>query len=152
MVLPRARFHASGDGNGPWNYSGSRQSDCPAIIGQESQPQEAADGRIADYCKERWGFNDSRARQLISAAKTAATVTTGNGLQTERAARELGKVPRDQRQAVVERAGEASNGKPLTAATIRKAAADFAEQEPADVLALPRGPFGLASIDARPLF
>lgn len=28
-----------------------------------------------DYCRERWGFNDSRARQLIAAAETVTNVT-----------------------------------------------------------------------------
>lgn len=44
-----------------------------------------------EYCRERWGFNDSRARQLIGAAETVTTVTV-QGLpapRNEAVAREL---------------------------------------------------------------
>lgn len=35
----------------------------------------AGHGTFEDYCRERWGMVASRARQLIAAAETAATVT-----------------------------------------------------------------------------
>ncbi len=35
----------------------------------------ATHARFEDYCKERWGFSDSRARQLILAAQTVTDVT-----------------------------------------------------------------------------
>lgn len=44
-----------------------------------------------DYCRERWDFDASRARQLIVAAKTVTLVTVGGqpAPATERVAREL---------------------------------------------------------------
>lgn len=48
---------------------------------------------FADYCHERWGFNDSRARQLIAAAKTVE-ISTVAGLpspQNEGQAKELSR-------------------------------------------------------------
>lgn len=36
----------------------------------------ATHGTFEDYCRERWGFNDSRARQLIIAAETAMELET----------------------------------------------------------------------------
>ncbi len=44
-----------------------------------------------DYCRARWGFDASRARQLISAAKTVTLVTVGGqpAPTSERVAREL---------------------------------------------------------------
>jgi len=55
------------------------------------------------YCRERWGFVASRARQLIAAAKTV-TVVTAAGLPaptTERQARELARRMREARQRLV---------------------------------------------------
>ena len=86
---------------------------------------------FADYCKERWGFNDSRARQLIAAAKTAATVEISTVLN-EGQAKELTRVPTDQRQAVLDHAKEESDGKPLTAAVIREAADEVLKAKPDD--------------------
>lgn len=53
-------------------------------------------GTFEDYCQQRWGFNDSRARQLIAAADVAReieTVTTVT-ITSERQARALGPVIR----------------------------------------------------------
>jgi hypothetical protein len=81
-----------------------------------------------DYCRERWGFSDGRARQLIAAAKTVKTVTNVT-VPNEGAARELGKIPAEKRQTVVDWAQEKTGDKPLTAKTIREAAADVMEAE-----------------------
>jgi hypothetical protein len=54
------------------------------------------------YCQERFGFSDSRGRQLIAAAKTVTTVTA-QGLpapKTEREARELARQLRAQADAL----------------------------------------------------
>lgn len=75
-----------------------------------------------DYCRERWGFSDSRARQLISAAETVTTVTV-HGLPAptnEAQARELSRVPDEQRAEVWQRVVEETEGKP-TAAAVRAA-------------------------------
>lgn len=53
-----------------------------------------------DYCRERWQFSDSRARQLVGAVETVTTVTVG-GLpapSSERVTRELHAVPQEERQ------------------------------------------------------
>lgn len=54
-------------------------------------------GTFAAYCRERWGFSDSRGRQLIAAAKTVTDVT-GAGLpapRTEGEARRLARALRE---------------------------------------------------------
>jgi hypothetical protein len=69
------------------------------------------------YCRDRWGFTDRRARQLMEAAGIGTMVPE---ITTERQARELAKVEPAKRQEVVERAQEATGGK-ITAAAIREA-------------------------------
>lgn len=74
-----------------------------------------------DYCRERWGFSDSRARQLIGAAQTVTTVTV-DGLPaptSERQARELARVPEPERAEVWRETVERTGGRP-TAAAIRE--------------------------------
>jgi hypothetical protein len=83
------------------------------------------------YCRERWRFSGSRARQLIAAAKTAETVTNVT-LPNEGTARELAKVPEDKRQAVLDWAEEKADGAPLTANLIRESATDVMQAEPDD--------------------
>lgn len=54
------------------------------------------------YCEQRWGFVDSRARQLIAASETVTTVTAA-GLPapaSERQARELAPLRQDEPQLV----------------------------------------------------
>ena len=50
--------------------------------------------RFEDYCRERWNFNASRARQLIGAAAIAASVTAVT-VPSERHARELAPLKDD---------------------------------------------------------
>ncbi len=52
----------------PRPRSGFAKSACTA---KRTQPSE-------DYCRDRWEFDASRARQLISAAKTVTVVTVGS--------------------------------------------------------------------------
>ena len=66
---------------------------------------------FADYCQERWGFKRAHAYRLISAAKVTEMSPMGDKITTERQARELGKVPEDQRQAVLDWATEKADGK-----------------------------------------
>jgi hypothetical protein len=84
---------------------------------------------FADYCRKKWNFSDSRARQLISAVKAAESVTDVT-VSSEAVARAVNAVPVEQRQAVVDWATERADGKPLTAPAIREAAAEFLEAEP----------------------
>lgn len=88
------------------------------------------------YCRERWGFAKSQAYRLIAAANVTAEMSpTGDKLKTESQARELGKVPAEKRESVLEWAEEkaAGTGKPVTAAGIRKAAADLEEEVDDDI-------------------
>lgn len=70
------------------------------------------------YCQQRWGFSDSRARQLIGAAQTVTNVTA-LGLPapaTESQARALNAVPADERADVWADTLERTAGKPTAAA------------------------------------
>lgn len=67
-----------------------------------AQDAAAADAEFEDYCRERWGFSKVRATQMISAAQTVTMVTT-EGLpspENERQARELARVPEEERPEV----------------------------------------------------
>lgn len=78
-------------------------------------------GTFEEYCRERWGFSDSRARQLVGAAQTV-TMVTDQGLPapvSERQARELSRIPENQRADVWRETHERTDGKP-TAAAIRE--------------------------------
>lgn len=73
------------------------------------------------YCRERWGFSDSRARQLIGAAQTVTTVTV-EGLPaptSERQARELIRIPEPERVEVWRETVARTGGQP-TAAAVRE--------------------------------
>jgi len=73
------------------------------------------------YCDERWTLSRPRAYQLIEAAAVVSTtVDTGyRPPSNERQARELARVPGDERSDVWREANERSNGRP-TAATVRE--------------------------------
>lgn len=75
------------------------------------------------YCRERWGWTASRARQLIGAAdivQQIESVTRGNSPPTEKHARALISVSREKRAEVWTKAVDASpNGKP-TARAVRE--------------------------------
>lgn len=81
-------------------------------------------GTFEEYCQERWGFNDRRARQLISAAETVATLKSGTVVPlliptTERIVRPLTKLEPEEQPIVWRRAVEsAPNGK-VTAAHVQ---------------------------------
>ena len=74
------------------------------------------------YCRERWGWTASRARQLCIATETVTTVTA-HGLSaptTERQARELARIPEGRRVEVwkAAQAEAASKGKLVTASQL----------------------------------
>ena len=78
---------------------------------------------FAEYCEDRWGFSDSRARQLVAAAKTVGVVTVA-GLPaptSEAQARELTRVPEPDRERVWAETLERTAGKP-TAEAVREVA------------------------------
>lgn len=77
-----------------------------------------------DYCRERWGFTDRRARQLMSAAETVTNLQTGTIVpvfpQTESQARPLSKLtPQLQREVWPVVVDTAPGGK-ITAAHIQE--------------------------------
>lgn len=65
-----------------------------------------------EYCQGKWGWNSSRARQLIAAAEIAKTVTIVT-LTNEGQARQLGKVSPDQRDEVLNLAGQNPTAKSI---------------------------------------
>ena len=73
-----------------------------------------------DYCRDRWGISDSRARQLIGAAETVTTVTTlgAPAPSNEGQARALSGLGADAAAEVMRRAHDATGGN-VTAAAIR---------------------------------
>jgi hypothetical protein len=78
---------------------------------------------FAEYCQDRWGFSDSRARQLVISATTVSRLTA-KGLPApanERQAAELAKVPEPDRERVWSETLARTGGKP-TAAAVREVA------------------------------
>jgi hypothetical protein len=103
----------------------------------------AEHGTFEDYCRERWGFSDSRARQMIAAAQTVTNVTVA-GLPApanEGQARELARVPADRRAEVWRETVERTDGKP-TAAAIRETANPTPEREPGRLCDVPGHGYG----------
>ena len=78
-------------------------------------------GTFEEFCRAEWGFNASRARQLMIAAETVTNVTAA-GLPApanEGQARELARVPEEQRAEVWQKVVDITDGQP-TAAAIRR--------------------------------
>lgn len=74
-----------------------------------------------EYCRERWGFTRMYAHHLMVSSKTVASLNVNHGIQlpaNERQARELAKVPEEERLAVWQQVLEETGGKP-TAAAVR---------------------------------
>ena len=67
-------------------------------------------GTFEDYCRERWGMSDRRARMMIDASETMATLKTGTIVpvypQTESQARPLTSLPPEQQAAAWQQAVE----------------------------------------------
>ena len=85
------------------------------------------------YCRGRWGFKDARARQLMSSVEVVRALsadTTGNGVVSERQARELVPVLRAHgpkaASAVMAEAVARANGQP-SARVIREVVAEIIE-------------------------
>ena len=74
-----------------------------------------------DYCQQKWGFSDSRARQLMTACKVAQSVTRVT-VPDEKTARVLNHVPAEERQDAPRSylsQTEAGNEKPTAAGLTR---------------------------------
>jgi hypothetical protein len=77
-----------------------------------------------DYCVQKWGFKKSYAYQLIESSTVAKSVSAIADIKTESQAREIAKVPKEQREAVIKTAVAKSKlaGRELTAKDIKIAA------------------------------
>jgi hypothetical protein len=84
----------------------------------------------AELCEQEFGYSKRYANYLIQAEKVNQQVGTIVPALTESQARELGKVPAEDREKVLDWAAEKADGAPLTAKAIRAAAAEVAEGEP----------------------
>jgi hypothetical protein len=80
------------------------------------------------YVKARWGFDRSRAYQLIDASELKADLSTmvdknprANEVKTERQLRELASVPSESLAEVIEKASEIAGDAPLTAKVLKEA-------------------------------
>lgn len=76
----------------------------------------------AECCETEFGYSKRHANRLIECGKICEQLGPMGPAMTERQARELGKVPEEQREAVVEAAKAEAGDKPLTARAIREAA------------------------------
>jgi len=78
-------------------------------------------GTFEDYCRERWGFTDRRARHLMGAAEVVADLPTGTVVPNEAVARELAPL-RDEPEQLREAWSEAveQHGPAPTAAQVRE--------------------------------
>lgn len=100
-------------------------------------PEGEADyANFDDYRERKWGLKitDRHARQLISNAKTASKVGRkhASALTSHRQLTELGKVPDDKIDDVLDIAVEKANGKPVTAKLIREAKEELLPPDDAD--------------------
>jgi hypothetical protein len=77
-------------------------------------------GSFSEYCQKKWGWNKSYAYYMIDSAEVVKALPdkVSTMVDTERQARELGKVEPEQRAAVLE--AVVAEGKPVTAKEIRK--------------------------------
>lgn len=85
------------------------------------------------YCAKRWSMSRPRAYQIMESAGAVASLpeNLSTMVDKERSARELAKVPAEKRSQVVEVAAAAG---PVTAKSIKEAAAKVAEPSPAPKL------------------
>jgi hypothetical protein len=89
---------------------------------RDSRLYRASHGTFDEYCRDRWGWTASRARQLMGAAETATIVAINGGPApgTESQARELAGLTAQQ-GAIVMRVAHERNRGATTAAAIRAA-------------------------------
>ncbi len=98
---------------------------------RDARLYRASHGTFEDYCRERWGFVASRARQLISAAELAGRVesVTNVTLANEGQARALGQFDADLQPDIMRHTKRLSEetGKPITAGFIERVGDVFEE-------------------------
>ena len=100
---------------------------------REGRLYRATHATFEEYCRERWGWSRQRAHQLITASEVVGELasTTVDAPTTERQARELVVVPKDERPQVMATATERAKaaGRKVTAKDIREARAPEPEVE-----------------------
>ena len=81
-------------------------------------------------CETEFGYSKRHANRLIQAAEISQQVGPIGPTEPlpESHARELGRVPEESRQDVLDLAEEKADGKPVTAATIRRAAVEVLDE------------------------
>ena len=77
-------------------------------------------GGFAEYCQAKWGWNKSYAYYMIDSAEVVKALPekVSTLVDTETAARELGKAPPEQRAGIIE--AVVAEGTPVTAAAIKR--------------------------------
>jgi hypothetical protein len=91
------------------------------------------------YCSDTWGLTPQRVRQLAEAGSVVRELPEA-ATMTERAVREVAKVPRERRAEVLERASAESGGRPPSAAQVRRHAERALEERSASNDAPPEFP------------
>lgn len=99
---------------------------------RDSRLYRETHGTFEDYCRERWGFSRSRASRLISASEVVRLVPVGTSVPTERIARELVPVMREDPEAValvMSEAQDRAGDEPVTAAAVRAVVKEYLQPE-----------------------
>lgn len=109
---------------------------------RDSRLYRESHGTFEEYCRERWGFTDRRARMMIAAAEVAGNLQTGTIVPvlptTESQARPLTSLPADTQREVWQRAVEtAPNGK-ITARHVEQTVVEY--KQTAETVAVPVRP------------
>lgn len=82
-----------------------------------------------DYCRDRWGLEPRRAQQLMESGQVIEDLNNANHgsylPESERQARELSRVPREQRAEVWEKAVQAAPEGKVTAKEVRRVAEPY---------------------------
>jgi hypothetical protein len=89
-------------------------------------------GTFEDYCRERWGLGVSRTHQLMDAAKVVRLTSTMVEVPSERVARELVPVMREDPEAValvMSEAQDRAGDEPVTAAAVRAVVKEYLQPE-----------------------
>jgi len=99
---------------------------------RDSRLYKADFSTFDDYCIHKWGFKRAHAHRLIKAASVAIELSPVGDVPSERAARELVKVPKEKRETVIKAVitTAKSADRPITAKDIQFAASPATESEP----------------------
>ena len=116
------------------NFMGMSVAVEKAIMAIKSKKLYRPHSSLKEFCIRECGWSQRRAQQIIAGAKVVAALPAGKRtiVRTESQARELSRVPEEQRAEVLDAASRI-HGKDgeITAASI-KAAAAIAVEEPRD--------------------